>query len=192
MKTKFRTGKNCIIYAGQFLLLVFLVGFPALLNAQNQRLAYIDTDFIFSKIPEYEGVEQRLRQLSQQWRDEITEMEREIESLRQEFEAREILFTPEVRRERQQEIDNKVRERERFINSRFGPDGDYFRQQRELLRPIQRQIVEATNKVAERDGYDFVFDRSGDFVFFYARRQWNISVNVLLELGIQVESDALP
>ncbi|MCH8566645.1 MAG: OmpH family outer membrane protein [Balneolales bacterium] len=192
MKTKFRTGSRHIFIVAQFFLLALLIGFPSLLNAQNQRVGYIDSDFILSKIPEYEDVEKRLRELAQKWREEITEMEGEIETLRQEFEAREILFTPEVRRERQQEIDNKLRERERFINSRFGPDGEYFRQQQELLRPLHQQIDEAMKKIAERDGYDFVFDRSGDYVFFYTRRQWNLSVDVLLELGIQVEEDVLP
>jgi outer membrane protein len=157
--------------------------------AQNQRFAFIDTEYILSRIPEYDGVEQRLQQLSQSWRDEITDMEREIAQLKTDFEAREILFTPEIRQERQREIDNKERERERYIDSRFGPNGDFFRQQRELLEPIQRRVVEAVEKVATRDGFDFVLDRSGDYVFFYARRQWNISNEVLLELGIQVDED---
>ncbi len=169
-------------------LLIIFFAFSSV-EAQNQRIGFIDSEYILEQVPEYEGVEQRLRQLSESWREEIEELDEEIDNLEQEFEAREILFTPEVRRERQQEINNKKRERERYINSRFGPDGDYFRQQRELLRPIQRQIVEATNAVAERDGYDFVFDRSGDYVFFFARSQWNISVDVLLEMGIQVEED---
>ncbi|MCH8485615.1 MAG: OmpH family outer membrane protein [Candidatus Cyclonatronum sp.] len=161
-------------------------------QAQNQKIGFLDSDFILSKIPEYEGIEQRLRQLTETWRNEITELDREIEQLQQDFEAREILFTPEVRRERQQEIDSKKRERERFVNQRFGPEGDYLRQQRELLRPIQRQIAEAASRVAERDGFDFVFDRSGDYVFFYTRPQWDVSIDVLLELGIQVDEDVRP
>lgn len=175
------------------LLMVFAVQ-PAYqeASAQNQKIGFLDTDFILSKIPEYEGIEQRLRQLTETWRNEISELDREIEQLRQDFEAREILFTPEVRRERQQEIDNKRRERERFVNQRFGPEGDYFRQQRELLRPIQRQIAEAAGRVAERDGFDFLFDRSGDYIFFYTRPQWDVSIDVLLELGIQVDEDVRP
>lgn len=177
------------------LLMVMLLGAGTAfqpVQAQNQKIGFLDSDFILSKIPEYEGIEQRLRQLTETWRNEITELDREIEQLRQDFEAREILFTPEVRRERQQEIDNKRRERERFVNQRFGPDGDYFRQQRELLRPIQRQIEEAVSRVAQRDGFDFIFDRSGDYLFFYTRPQWDISIDVLLELGIQVDEDVRP
>lgn len=158
-------------------------------HAQNQRIGFIDSDFILSKVPEYSGIEQRLNQFITQWNEDIAELEKEIEELQQDFIAKEILFTPEVRREREQEISNKKRELERYINSRFGPDGDYFRQQRDLLEPIQRQIVEAVGKIAERDGYDFVVDRDGDFVFFYARPQWDLSVEVLLEMGIQVDEN---
>ncbi len=171
-------------------LITLLISFLSIeAYAQNQRIGFIDSDYILSKIPEYEGVDQRLSQIKQNWEEEITEMRQELESMEQDFEAKEILFTPEVRAEREQEINNKRRDIERFIDSRFGPDGDYFRQQRELLEPIQRQVVEAVSKVAERDGYDFVFDRTGDYVFFYARRQWNISIDVLLEMGIQVDEE---
>lgn len=44
----------------------------------------------------------------------------------------------------------------------------------------------AIEKIAQRDGYDFVFDRSGDYLFLYTRSQWNISDEVLLELGIRI------
>lgn len=169
------------------LVLLMLSGISATVHAQDQTIVYIDSEFILEQIPEYDGVEQRLNQLTQAWEEEIAEMDAEIEALEEEFEAREILFTEEVRQERRQEIQNKKRERERYVNSRFGPEGDYFRQQRELLEPIQRQIVEATSEVAERNGYDYVVDRNGDYVFFYARARWDISIDVLLEMGIQVD-----
>jgi outer membrane protein len=46
----------------------------------------------------------------------------------------------------------------------------------------------AIEKIAQRDGYDFVFDRTGDFLFLYTRSQWNISDEVLLELGINLST----
>jgi outer membrane protein len=163
------------------------LGMTDILSAQNQKIAYIDSEFILSKIPEYDGVDQRLRQLTQTWNEEIEEKKKEIEALELDFQVKEILYTPEVRREKEQEISNKKRDLDRYIQSRFGPDGDYFRQQRDLLEPIQRKVVEAVSKVAQRDGFDFVFDRNGDYVFFYTRPQWDISVEVLLEMGIQVD-----
>lgn len=160
------------------------------LSYGQQKIGYIDSEFIIKEIPEYTGIRQRLETIAQNWKAEIDEMEVEIQRLKQDYEAREILFTPDIRRQRQQEIDRKVREKEQYINRRFGPDGDYFRQQQELLEPLQQRILEAIVKVAEREGFDHVFDRSGDFLFLYSRRRWDLSRDVLEELGIFVD-DAL-
>ncbi len=175
-------------------LIVFLT-FVLLLTASSaygqQKIGYIDSDFIMDEIPEYSGIQQRLETIAQNWKGEIEEMNVEIERMKQEFEAREILFTPDIRQQRQQEIDQKVREREQYINRRFGPEGDYFRQQQELLEPLQQRILEAVVKVAERENFDHVFDRAGDYLFLYSRQRWNISLDVLEELGIFVDEDTI-
>jgi outer membrane protein len=154
--------------------------------AQNQRIAFIDSEFILSKMPEYSGLEQRLRALTDGWREEIEEIQRDIDRLEREFVAREILYTDEVRQQRQNEIEARKRAKDQFINARFGPEGEYFRQQQQILEPLQRRIMEAVEAVAARDNLDFVFDRGGDFLFLYTRSQWNISEDVLLEMGIQI------
>jgi outer membrane protein len=122
----------------------------------------------------------------QEWNQELTAMQAEIDRLEQEFNAREILFTAEVRQQRLADIQTKKRAREQYEQARFGPEGEYFGQQQQLLEPIQRRVMLAIEKIAQRDGYDFVFDRSGDYLFLYTRSQWNISDEVLLELGIRI------
>ncbi len=174
-----------------FILPLALAFFAAPSASAQQKIGYIDSDIIMREIPEYTGIRQRLETIAQNWKQEIDEMQVEIERLQQDFEAREILFTPDIRRQRQQEIDQKIREREQYINRRFGPDGDYFRQQEELLEPLQQRILEAVIKVAERQGFDHVFDRAGDYLFLYSRRRWDISRDVLDEMGIFLDDDSL-
>jgi outer membrane protein len=170
-----------------FLLLIFFLSVTSFqLIAQNQRLAFIDSEFILSRMPEYSGLEQRLRSLNEGWREEIEKMDREIAALEREYIAREILYTEEVRNQKLNEIETKKRQKDQFINSRYGPEGEYFRQQQLILEPLQRRIMDAVEKVSNRDNYDFVFDRSGDFLFLFSRSQWNISEDVLLEMGIQI------
>jgi outer membrane protein len=156
------------------------------LFGQDQKIGFIDSDVIMENMPEYAGIEQRLSLISENWRREIAEKEREIEELQQEFEAREILFTDEIRQQRINEIHAKQDQLERFIEDRFGPRGEYFSRQKELLEPIQRQIFDALNRVAERDSYDFVFDRAQDTKFLYVRQEWNLTQEVMLELGIDL------
>ena len=139
-------------------------------------------------MPEYSGIEQRLNLLSEGWRDEIRELEEEITELEEEFEARDILFTEEVRQQRLTEIENLRRQRDQLIENRFGPDGEYFTTQEELLEPIQRQIFEALNNVARRQNFDFVFDRSQETRFLFAREEWNLTEDVMLEMGMDPAS----
>jgi len=139
-------------------------------------------------MPEYSGIEQRLNLLSEGWRDEIRELEEEITELEEEFEARDILFTEEVRQQRLTEIENLRRQRDQLIENRFGPDGEYFTTQEELLEPIQRQIFEAINNVARRQNFDFVFDRSQETRFLFAREEWNLTEDVMLEMGMDPAS----
>ena len=163
---------------------LFLFVLSDSLYAQEQKIGFIDSDVILQNMPEYTGIEQQLQLLSENWREEITELENELRELEEDFEAREILFTDEIRRERLAEIDQKSQQLENFVDEKFGSDGEYFTTQQELLEPIQRSVFNALNQVASRDGFDFVFDRAEDIRFLYTREQWNLTEEVMLELGI--------
>ncbi len=169
-----------------FVILLILLGSGRLM-AQNQKIGYIDSNYILEHIPEYKGINQRLQLLSQQWKDQLKKMQTDIDQLQKDYNAKEILYTPEVRKEKKKAIDDKEKEKQAYLDSKFGPNGEYYQKQKELLQPLQQKIVGAVNKVAEREGYDFVFDRSGDYLFLYTRSQWNLSDNVLQEMGIQVD-----
>lgn len=153
----------------------------------QQKNGYVDTEFLFTKIPEYENVQQQLELLSQEWRQELSEMQQEISQLKEEFRAKEILYTDDLREEKKQQILQKEQQRERYLELKFGPGGDYFQRQKELLEPIQRRIYEAITIVAQKEGFDFVFDRSQKTLMLYADQEWNLNDKVLKELGITPE-----
>ncbi|MEP0004742.1 MAG: OmpH family outer membrane protein [Balneola sp.] len=156
-------------------------------TAQDQKIGYYESDFVLSKIPEYVGIEQRLKIQSDGWKNEIQSLRLEIDNLEKDFTAKEILYTEEIKKEKIQEINSKKKQLDSFIEQKFGPNGEYFKKQKELLEPIQRQVFAAVRSVAQRNGFDFVFDRSGDIYMVYARGEWNINEQVLLELGIEIE-----
>lgn len=156
-------------------------------SAQEQKIGYFDSEYILAQIPEYEGITQRLQLLSENWNQEIDEMNEEITALEEDYAAKEILYTEEIRAQKKQEIQQKKKNRDAFLNQKFGPEGEYFDNQNKLLEPIQRQIFTAVRAVAQRQEYDFVFDRSGDIYMVYARGEWNMNEAILLELGIEVE-----
>lgn len=158
--------------------------------AQEQLIGYFDSDYILARIPEYNGIEQQLKLIGDRWRLEIQAIDDEVDALEKDYEAKEILYTDEIRAQKLSEIALKKQEMSNLIEQRFGPDGDYFRQQQILLEPIQRRIFEAVQKVAVQSGYDLVFDRSNDARLVYARNEWNLNNDILIELGIEVEDES--
>jgi outer membrane protein len=170
------------------LLIGFLIlGAVNTAQAQDQKIGFYDSEFILEQIPEYSGIQQQLDLLSNQWKEQITVLEEEITALQEDYEAKEILYTDEIRKQKQQEIAQKKREKERYLAQKFGPEGEYFSRQRELLEPIQRQIFTAVRAVAEQQNYDFIFDRAGDIYMVYGNNEYNINEDILIELGIDIE-----
>lgn len=171
----------CVVWAS-LLVMAFVDA-----TAQDQKIGYINSDEILEKMPEYEGIAQRLDLVSQGWKEELERMDEEIDELQKEFEAKEILFTEEVRAQKKKEIESRIAAREQFLQAKFGPEGEYFKKQKELLEPIQRLVLDAVNTVAETDGFDMIFDRAGDVRLIFTREEWNLNNEVLLELGIELD-----
>lgn len=163
-------------------LLTLLAVAPA---AAQQRIAYIDSESVLDQITEYRTVQANLDRLAQQWQAELNQLQQQVDALVRDFEARELLFTETERERKRAEITAKEQELDSKRTQRFGPEGELFREQQRQMRPVQERVLAAIEEVAEAEDYDYVFDKSGDFLFLFARPQLDISDLVLEELGIE-------
>jgi len=152
--------------------------------AQDQKIGYVNTDQILSQMSEYQGIQEQLSTISSEWNKQLDKMEQEIEQLKEDFKAKEILYTEELKKKKQQEIQNKIQKRQQYLDEKFGTKGEYFQKQRELLEPIQRKVFKAINKVANDQNFDFVFDRAQNSNMLFGEQEWNLNEEVLQELGI--------
>ena len=159
--------------------------------AAQQKIGYYDAQLVLENIPEYQSVQQKLDRLETRWEQELDTLQQEKQRLVREFEARELLYTEEERKRKQGEIRKMEEKIESYRQEHFGPKGMLFQRQKQLMRPIQERILEAVDAVARREGYDFVFDKSGgDFMFHFARDEYDINQQVLEELGVSTSAQA--
>ncbi len=168
--------------------LLSLLAFGAIDARAQQTIGYIDSDYILERTPEFATVQQQLDRLASEWQKELDDMRRDLDNRFREYQDRELLYTNEERQRRRQEIVRAEDELERLRVKYFGPEGDIFVQQEQLMRPLQERILAAIEEVATAEGYDYVFDTAGEFLFMFRREQYNLSDLVLRELGIDVES----
>lgn len=152
----------------------------------QQNIAHVDGQRILESMPEYQTIQQAIDKQAADWEAEIRTKQREVDNLFREYQTRELLYTNQERQRKRDEIARAEEEIERLRMQYFGPDGDLFKQQNSQIRPLQDRIVEAIEEVATRQGFDYVLDRTGDYVFLFAREQFDLTDQVLEELGIDV------
>ena len=74
---------------------------------QAQRIAFVDTKYILSQMPEYAAAQQELDRNSKGWQKEIDDRWSQIQRLKDAFNAEAILLTEEMKKSRQEEIAKK-------------------------------------------------------------------------------------
>lgn len=160
-------------------------------NVFAQKFGYIDTDYILSKMPEYNQAQAEVDKLSLEWQEEIREMYKEIEGMYSALQAEEVLLTKEMKDERQLEIKNKEDEVKEYQKKIFGFEGLFFLKKKELIKPIQDKIFDAVEKVCKNQRLTIMFDKADALVLIYTDPRHDYTDFVLDELGIGDPNDVI-
>ncbi len=153
--------------------------------ANAQKYAYIDSDYILSNMPEYIAAKEKMDKLADRWTKDIEHRYALLQQKNEKFAREEVLLPEEERTKRAEEIKTLETEAMQMQKTRFGVSGDYFQKRTELIKPIQDRVYEAMQKVASRRNYTFVFDKANQSNLIYADPKYDISKDVLKELGIK-------
>jgi outer membrane protein len=152
--------------------------------ANAQTYAFIDSDYILKNVPEYVEAKERLDKMAERWTKEIQERYEAIKIKKASFDREEVLLPKEEKEKRKAEIDKLEKDAIDLQTQHFGSEGDYFQKRQELVKPIQDRVYTAMKKVAKREGYSFVFDKSNQSNLVYAEKEFDMSDSVLEEMGI--------
>jgi len=148
-----------------------------------QKYAYVDSDYILSNIPEYSDAQDILDEFAIKWQKEIEEKFSEIDQLYKAYQAEAVLLPEDMKKQRENEIIQKEKEAKELQKQRFGREGDLFKKRQELIQPIQEKIYTAIETVSEINNYAMVFDKAGSLSLIYAKDKYDISDDILDEVG---------
>ena len=165
-------------------LFIFLAGFFLTHVSNAQKIGYIDSNFILSKMPAYNKVQQEMDKYAETWQKEIEALQQQTEKLKQEYRAEEVLLTEEMKKKRQAEISKKETEVRDYQRKVFGYEGMMFKRRQDLMRPIQDEVFTAVEKVSRARQIAIMFDKSGDLVMIYTNPVHDYTEYVLEELGL--------
>jgi outer membrane protein len=148
-----------------------------------QRFAYVDTDYILSKIPAYNQAQQELDAIAEGWRNEIDKIYAEIDKMYKKFQAEQYLLDETTKKLREEEIINKEAELKDFQKQKFGYEGELFQKRQELVKPIQDRVYNAIKELAETRNYDFILDKaSSGSNMLYANPRYDKSDEIIKQL----------
>lgn len=151
---------------------------------QRTSLAYIDSDYILGRMPEYQSAQQELNDKAAEWELEAVKKESALTQLQKDFAAEEILLTSEQRKQKKQSISDLEKDLMDFRQEKFGTDGELFKKRVQLVKPIQDKLFDAVQKVAKQEGLDYVFDKASGVQMLYANPKYDKTFEVMEELGI--------
>jgi Skp family chaperone for outer membrane proteins len=162
------------------LLTISLLCFSLISTAQRGiQIGYIDMEYILESVPDYREAQTQLSGKVQRWKQDIDKMQNEIDQMKLDLANERVLLTNELIEEREEEIQIKEEEMSTYQQNRFGPNGDLMIQRRQLVQPIQDQVFNIIQEIAENRKYDFIFDKSADVVMLFAAKRHDISDMVL-------------
>lgn len=166
-------------------LLIAILSLTAFLpiNAQKFSVAYVDMQYILKNLPQYETANEQLNMISRRWQKDIDAAQQEAQILATNYQTEQIFLSAEMKQRREEEILAKEQEVLELKRKYFGQDGEWYKKREALLKPIQDEIYNAIQEVANRKGYDIVKDRSADASLIYMSSKLDISDQVLESLG---------
>lgn len=161
-----------------FSLLIFLSGITL-----AQKYAFVDTEYILSNIPAYKAAQDKLNELSQEWQSEIEAEYVAVDKMYKDFQSEKVLLTKEMIKQKELEIAAKEKSVKDLQRKFFGPQGELFKKRIELIKPIQDEIYDAIQEIAEDGNYAVIFDTAADASILFTDPKYDKSDEVLEKLG---------
>jgi outer membrane protein len=170
------------------IIFVLLCAFWPTVQASAQKFGYVDSEFIFSKMPEYQKALGEIDKFTDKWSKDIQDKYADIEKQQRAYQAEEILLTDDMKRDRQRSLSEKEREAREYNNKVFGYEGMLYQKKKELMRAPMELVSRAIEKISLQKKLNFMFDKASDFVMLYTDPRHDYTEYVMEELGLDMNA----
>ena len=165
------------------LIYLLLISLTCNLNVYSQKFAYIDSDYILNKIPEFKQAQDKLDNFSADWQAEIESKYASVEKMYRAYQQEKVLLTDNMKSKREEAIITKETAAKNLQQKYFGPEGQLFTKRQELITPIQDKIQNAIKELAKANKYQIIFDSASDLIMLHKDNNLDQSDKVLDLMG---------
>jgi len=145
------------------------------------KIGYIDSNEIMTKFEEVRQIQVSLEKEQRKLQAEMENLIQQLDSLKQEYDRQRLLMSDSRRQEKEQELVRSEQQIQKFQMDKFGPEGELYRKQAQLMKPVLTKVDNAIQAVADERGFDYILDAvAGGIV--HALPQHNLTEAVMEKL----------
>jgi outer membrane protein len=162
----------------RIILVLVLVLAATAVHAQS-KIGHINSEAIMQALPEAIDAQKSLDALVAQWEAELQKMQAEWKRKFDDYDKKKLILTDQVRADAEKELRDLDQAIADYRTKKFGQAGELFQKQNEVMKPIQNKIFKVLEEIAREDGYDYIFDRSGEILLLYANDKRDLTSLVI-------------
>jgi len=153
-------------------------------SAAQVKIAYFSSDAVLKQMPDAQDAQKQLDQLVADWQSDLTRMQDDWKRKFDEYDKRKLIMTDQRRADAEKELRDLDQKIVDVRTQKFGQNGELFQKQNELMKPVQDRIFKAVQEVAQEEGYDYVFDKSGEILLMYANEKYDLTQKIVDHLKV--------
>ena len=131
-----------------FILTVVLVSFVL----AEIKIGYVDSNEIMNNFEEVRQVQVNLEKEQRRLEGDFNNLVSRLDSLKQDYERQRLLMSETRRNEKENEITHMEQSIQKFQLDKFGQEGEIYKKQNQLLKPVLGKIDAAIQQVGSDRG----------------------------------------
>ena len=136
-------------------LLLVLLPFVGAANAQEAKIAFVNTQEVFMALPEVADMRKQIDDLNANYQKELETMQNEFQKKYSDFISQQDSLTENIKVRRMQEVEDLRQRMDNFVQV---AQQDVNKKQQELIAPIQQKMADAIKAVGTEQGYTYIID----------------------------------
>lgn len=173
--------------------LTLALGLNLVANAQTTksvRIGYTNVDYILANLPDSKAIEAELKSFKSQLDNQLQAKSKEFQEKYDAYLKGEKMMAEPIKADKQrelQDLDARIKEFEQ------NAEASLQKKQQTLLQPVLKKVEDAIKKVANENGFTYVFNSDAGYgttpVLLHAPESDNISDLVLKSLGVTPKTE---
>ena len=147
------------------------------------KIGYVDSQKILESYKEAQDAQKQLAEVNKGWEDEARNMQRELQTKQDELESQSLLLSEEKRKEKEADLQNLYLRFQQFQQEKWGQQGEAFKKQNELMKPIIEKVQVVIKKFGADEKYDYIFDTVAGNIVYAGTGQPDLTAKVIEELN---------